>query len=177
MNALHCCPLFVLPKELLSHGNEHALTLLWIKGGMTLSQRAPPEIPWSTKPYQAWMALRYTWGQRTFHVSFSLTLLCAVSHSPVLPSPADEKESLRSREIIQEVAPESASCHPITQGAVGLIFWAPYAQPYLWLSSASAEEYNLITTVHKKIQMMDATPRIFAIEKKPLKLNASLEKY
>ena len=39
------------------------------------------------------------------------------------------------------------------------------------------EEYNLITTAHKKIQMMDATPRIFATEKKPLKLNASLEKY
>lgn len=39
------------------------------------------------------------------------------------------------------------------------------------------EEYNLIITTHKKIQMMDATPRIFAIERKPLKLNASLEKY
>ena len=39
------------------------------------------------------------------------------------------------------------------------------------------EEYNLIITTHKKIQMMDATPRRFAIEKKPLKLNASLEKY
>ena len=85
---------------------------------------------------------------------------------------------LWSREIIQEVAPESASCppsHPRGHGSPFRSSLHSVLSPAVF--SKCWEEYNLIIITHKKIQMMDATPRIFAIEKKPLKLNASLEKY
>lgn len=73
---------------------------------------------------------------------------------------------------------ESAS-HPPTPKDPWVSF--PDA-PAHWVSSVVVvskgwEEHHLIIITHSEIQMMDVTPRIFAIEKKPLKLNGSLEKY
>lgn len=39
------------------------------------------------------------------------------------------------------------------------------------------EEHSLTAITHRKIQMIDATPRMFVIEKSSLQLNESLGKY